>query len=70
MAWIFGDGFDLYTAAADGASYWDANLGAVGAPGVGAAGRFTGSRSMTAAASLSTTPYYTKTSGSNDAVHR
>jgi hypothetical protein len=66
MAYIFGDGFDLYAALTDAyaaGSYWDATS-TTNASFV--AGRFTGSRAIapTAASGI-----LVKTSGVNDAVH-
>jgi hypothetical protein len=64
MAWSFGDGFDLYTAAADAtAGYWD--VGTVPSMTF-QPGRFTGSQAWQCG---TTGIFLTKTSGVNDAVH-
>jgi hypothetical protein len=63
MAWSWGDGIDLYSAAADMvAGYWDSGAGA---PTL-VAGRFAGSQALNIQA---TTVSLTKSSGTNDAVH-
>src|SRR5215831_8727453 len=63
MAWIFGDGFDLYAAPADAITgYWDS--GTVGF--VLGSGRFSTSRSV---ANGSATAWLVKSSGANDAIH-
>jgi hypothetical protein len=63
MAWSFGDGFDLYTAAADlTQNYWDS--GATSGTAF-ATGRFTGSRAYSSSAGTN----LVKSSGVNDAVH-
>jgi hypothetical protein len=63
MAWSWGDGFDLYAAAADMATgYWDT----VSGTGTFTAGRFAGSQAFVGAAA---TTFMAKSSGSNDAVH-
>lgn len=68
MSYIFGDGFDLYSATADaGANYWDGSNGTTGW-GI-TTGRFTGSQ----AAGILTTSgasMLVKSSGVNDAVHK
>jgi hypothetical protein len=68
MAYFFGDGFDLYTQLTDCGSYWDGTFGSSVSLGISTTGRFAGSRSLTGLLSLAT-PYITKTSGTNDAVH-
>jgi hypothetical protein len=67
MAFNFGDGFDLYAAAADAIQgYWD-SAATVGSLTTLVAGRFAGSQAWQLGNSLSVS--LTKTSGVNDAVH-
>lgn len=69
---LFGDGFDLYTAtiaeAYIGGTYWDSSAAAqfeLSSPG-----RFSGSRGLlTTAVTSATVAGLTKSSGSNDAIH-
>jgi hypothetical protein len=66
MAWSFGDGFDLYTAAADAINgYWDAITGS-SVNYTLVAGRFAGSRALQCA---TLGMNLIKNSGQNDAVH-
>lgn len=69
MAFFFGDGFDCYSAITDAATYWDASLGGSATLALSTNGRFSGSRSVAMTSTFSATPYLTKTSGQNDAVH-
>lgn len=69
MAFFFGDGFDLYSAITDCGSYWDAAFGGTATLALSSSGRFTGSRSIANTVTISTTPYITKVSANNDAVH-
>jgi len=68
MAYFFGDSFDLYTNITDCMSYWDATVGSTQTLNLSTVSRFVGGRSLVIN-SWSTTPYITKTSGVNDAVH-
>jgi hypothetical protein len=61
MAWSFGDSFDLYTAGADAATYWDTATGTLSL----AAGRFGGQALQIGSGA----PTLVKSSGVNDAVH-
>lgn len=66
MAWVFGDGFDLYTVGGSVEAvtgYWDSGTGTT--PGT-AAGRFSGSQCLRYNTSTWT---LTKSSGQNDALH-
>lgn len=69
MAVFFGDGFDLYSTITDCGGYWDSTFGGTVTLAISSTGRFTGSRGLAQAAGASATPYITKVSGSNDAVH-
>src|SRR5580765_4173516 len=65
MAYIFGDGFDLYTAVADAyAGYWD---GGTASSATLIAGRFTGGQAVSV--NTGATLYFIKNSPANDAVH-
>lgn len=65
MAYIFGDGFDLYAAPADAINgYWDSGTATSAAL---AAGRFAGSRALLQ--NGTGTVYLAKSSAQNDAVH-
>jgi hypothetical protein len=68
MAFFFGDGFDLYATLTDCGTYWDATFGSTASLALSASGRFAGSRGLLSPTS-SITPYISKTSGINDAVH-
>lgn len=68
MSYFFGDGWDLYTQITDCGGYWDSTFGGGVSLALSASGRFSGSRGLTAI-SFSATPYITKTSSVNDAVH-
>src|SRR5204863_6070583 len=65
MAWIFGDGFDVYATTADPiAGYWDSG---VTNSWTLTPGRFAGSQAIRSVANSGI--FLTKSSGVNDAVH-
>jgi hypothetical protein len=67
MAYIFGDGFDLYATMADPlAGYWDSGLGVGGANSL-VAGRFAGGQAISMQSGPTTC--LVKSSGANDAIH-
>lgn len=66
MSFWFGDGFDLYAAAADTLlGYWDSGTVAISL----ASGRFSGSRAIAASSASTSNAVLAKSSGSNDATH-
>jgi hypothetical protein len=68
MAYIFGDGFDLYATYTDAyPTYWDSDP--VGGGFIFVAGRFAGSQAAQLNGNSATTGWLLKSSGANDAVH-